>query len=748
MQISDKLGLTKRPGISLLGSFANDTTPVTGIYNFIKAGGNVELPTRAKGTVSEYFHPQLLDWERLESGFTSGSEMGFKEHNVNTDNEDYEYMCNRTESYRRWPGAVTQLNGALVGGESTVTVDGVFKDQVLYSGTAGGVGTTVIVPNTTTGSFIWATDAWNTFYVLITSGAQSGKIGLISDTGTYDLSGANSATFTADFTTDFITNNTHGRSNGDVITVSNSGGALPAGLTANTPYYVINKTANTFQVSLTAGGVAVDITDNGTGTQTYAVKDFITFASIAGLSGTPTYEIRQAAFPATGTLVIGTEELAYTALASGTSFTTSAVVSAHADNSAVTIKPTAYPTAPKGNRLENYLTRMAVGRVISAVGIDSTGTTQGSALGSSAYISELGNATNFALTSSRVAGDPDVIALVYGGGDISDVFMQEKTLYIAKEDYIESDSYSQDQNDIVTRDPLKSGYGVVGRVIKGKNDVFFVTKNNEITSLGRVALKDITPQSLNIGIVIKRLLDTYDFSMVRGIEFKNKLYFAFKDSSDDSANNRVLVYNVENRSFEGIWYLNASGFMQYSGGCYFGSSLTGNTYQMFSGVNDVIDGTTEFSITSQWQSNWMNLTPKKRFTAHSDQKLQSVNAYGAEGYITPNTILTFNLYADFASDPALTFTFSGTEDDFTQGANLTSFLGDNPLGLELSGSISEPNEDGIYHFQFITYFPDIYSNHFSLGVENDGTNQFFDITRLSIDLLGDPLEETTNIFTP
>jgi hypothetical protein len=43
------------------------------------------------------------------------------------------------------------------------------------------------------------------------------------------------------------------------------GGVLPGGVTAGQRYYVINQTANNFQISLTVGGAAVDITSTGSG---------------------------------------------------------------------------------------------------------------------------------------------------------------------------------------------------------------------------------------------------------------------------------------------------------------------------------------------------------------------------------------------------------------------------------------------------------------------------------------------------
>lgn len=75
--------------------------------------------------------------------------------------------------------------------------------------------------------------------------------------------------FTADNATDFFTATSHGLVNGDIILIDNTGGALPTGTSINTLYYVVNKTTNTFQISTTAGGAAVNFTTNGTGTHSF-----------------------------------------------------------------------------------------------------------------------------------------------------------------------------------------------------------------------------------------------------------------------------------------------------------------------------------------------------------------------------------------------------------------------------------------------------------------------------------------------
>lgn len=79
-----------------------------------------------------------------------------------------------------------------------------------------------------------------------------------------------------------VTWNAHGRSNGDRIRMT-TGGALPTGLTANTDYYVVNAAANTFQLSLTNGGAAIDTTGTQSGSHiAYNVSNRITAVAITG----------------------------------------------------------------------------------------------------------------------------------------------------------------------------------------------------------------------------------------------------------------------------------------------------------------------------------------------------------------------------------------------------------------------------------------------------------------------------------
>ena len=83
--------------------------------------------------------------------------------------------------------------------------------------------------------------------------------------------GSLTGAFTA-ATTDICTKTGHNLHNGDPVTLSTTG-TLPAGLSAGGTYFIVSATTDTFKLSLTPGGAAIDITSAGTGTHTVTVAD-------------------------------------------------------------------------------------------------------------------------------------------------------------------------------------------------------------------------------------------------------------------------------------------------------------------------------------------------------------------------------------------------------------------------------------------------------------------------------------------
>jgi surface protein len=63
---------------------------------------------------------------------------------------------------------------------------------------------------------------------------------------------------------DTVTRTSHGYINGDTVRFYNI--VTTTGISANTPYFVIDSTANTFKVSLTFGGSAINLVDDGSAT--------------------------------------------------------------------------------------------------------------------------------------------------------------------------------------------------------------------------------------------------------------------------------------------------------------------------------------------------------------------------------------------------------------------------------------------------------------------------------------------------
>ena len=105
------------------------------------------------------------------------------------------------------------------------------------------------VPASTTVLFMgfWSASSGGTFlgYAPINGGTVKGV-------GTAKASG------------DVITSHGHGLANTNRVCLKQvSGEALPTGLNATTVYYVVGVTTDTFQLSLTEGGAAVDITADG-----------------------------------------------------------------------------------------------------------------------------------------------------------------------------------------------------------------------------------------------------------------------------------------------------------------------------------------------------------------------------------------------------------------------------------------------------------------------------------------------------
>ena len=79
-------------------------------------------------------------------------------------------------------------------------------------------------------------------------------------------------------TTGIGTANDHKAQDGDQLILSNSGGALPAGLSAATRYFVVNSGPNHISLATSYGGAPIIPTDAGTGTHSFYIVGSVSYA--------------------------------------------------------------------------------------------------------------------------------------------------------------------------------------------------------------------------------------------------------------------------------------------------------------------------------------------------------------------------------------------------------------------------------------------------------------------------------------
>lgn len=90
---------------------------------------------------------------------------------------------------------------------------------------------------------------------------------------TYRLGGTYSVPATLQDTGDTVTHTAHGLVNGDKVVFDTI--TTTTGLTVGVEYFVVSATANTFQVSTTAGGAAVALTTDGTAAYRKVLHDSV-----------------------------------------------------------------------------------------------------------------------------------------------------------------------------------------------------------------------------------------------------------------------------------------------------------------------------------------------------------------------------------------------------------------------------------------------------------------------------------------
>ena len=138
--------------------------------------------------------------------------------------------------------------------------------ETVFNNLASAIGQTITISNTNWGAPSPVSLAGTTTLgsATVTMASTTGlSVGMeVSGVG---ISSSQSVTFTATGSTVNLTS--HGISNGALVGFSSI--VTTTGILINTPYYVVNATTNTFQLSLTNAGAALTLTNNGSGAVVY-----------------------------------------------------------------------------------------------------------------------------------------------------------------------------------------------------------------------------------------------------------------------------------------------------------------------------------------------------------------------------------------------------------------------------------------------------------------------------------------------
>ncbi len=107
------------------------------------------------------------------------------------------------------------------------------------------------------------------------------RVTLISPAATATISVASPA---------LVTQTAHGLTNGTPVYFTTTG-ALPTGIVANTIYYIVNRTTNTYRLSATVNGTALTTTGSQSGTHTATAQLHKVYESLTGSQSTVTMTI-------------------------------------------------------------------------------------------------------------------------------------------------------------------------------------------------------------------------------------------------------------------------------------------------------------------------------------------------------------------------------------------------------------------------------------------------------------------------
>lgn len=295
------------------------------------------------------------------------------------------------------------------------------------------------------------------------------------------------------------------------------------------------------------------------------------------------------------------------------------------------------------------------------------------------YISSTTDYTDFTLTDPRAPADPAYVTMDGRATCIIPIDNAQQTAsslaFGAGNDEFFQLSYKMSADntaELVRMIKLKTaaGSGLISKdaICPIKNATAYISREPALDQLSNVETLD-SKKNVPLSDPVKDDFDAYDFMNADLIYWKRAIYIALPSEG------LVLIYDLMRALWQPPQTIPVSRFSIIDDWLYGHSSITNETYRLFTGTND--NGNFIPQVARFAYNNGGERTRYKRMTE-----------YWTDGYITAGGLLTMNQNLGFAGSVAVkSMTISGTDQTIVTPQDSDS-LGDERLGASPLGGAS------------------------------------------------------------
>lgn len=629
IKFTDGMTPTVRPGSKLIGTNKSGATPIKRAWRFERRDGQ-QIEMRAYSDKVDFIIiDEMTEYADLLSGLTSGLEFCFAVISKSTIIPSYVYFCNGVEDWYKWSGAFAKYQSD--NGSNIITVDQLLSKAAYLEGANLSAGFA---------DFKLISDG----SLRITVNGATHNIDALDFTSVTDLDG--------------------------VAAVIQAGLRTATG-TLETVTYDSSKNSFTITtVDTNSSAITVATTSTGTVGTDISGAGATPFARLS--SGyASAFSREEYNFDNTGSITINSERIDYTGI-SGYTFTGCSSV----------------PTTPTVNDIIVQIPVQAqLEDLRGSVGIAYEGRIHArlETRKSVSNYSKLDNPDDW--TTGATDGDGGAKDIEQGG-PITAYANDEKSLYIFKKRKIKTLQFKQagDKVDVPVYEDLKPSddksttIGAIGQksTFSSPNGIIFVTEDKELIHLTREESVDY-PQQISISDDIGPTFKNGVHDEASGIVYKSKIYYAFKQDSDSSYNDTVIVYDLIRKAWYAPWVgWNVNDWTIIENKLRWHSSITPNTYEL---QDDLLDNGSAYTTILR--------THAENFGEPMKQKLADFIYFEVKLSDNFEGVLTI-LYDDNGFSGQIEIDLDAQEDqDHVLKEDSYNLFGSSPFGTKRLGSNEE-----------------------------------------------------------